>query len=131
MLPNNWSWSPQVHLPFSGNVKQDISPDTSWFFGAIRPGAGVGSIEQDVFEIASYGKQLGLILDVLLPMIGEGAVNSEESKQAREKLKQLYRRIEGVKAERKDAMEEAAITLLDKIKDADPGMLDRVIGRFR
>ena len=60
MIPYNWMWSPEVHLPFSGNVNQDISPDTNWFFGSIKPNAGVGSIEKEVFEVASYGKQLRL-----------------------------------------------------------------------
>jgi hypothetical protein len=131
MLPNQWTWSPRVQFPFSGSVAQDISPDTSWFFGAIRPGAGVGSIEQDVFEVASYGKQLGLILDVLLPMIGEGSPNSAASKEAREKLKDLYRRVEAVKAQRKEALESAAVELLAKIERTDPDMLERVVKRFK
>jgi hypothetical protein len=121
-------WSPQIHFPFSGGVTQDISPDTSWFFGSIKPSAGIGSIEKEVFEVASYGKQLGLILDVLMPLIG--GVDSEESKRSRDELKALYSRIEQLKAEKKEDMERAAVALLTKIEQADPEMLSRVVGRF-
>jgi hypothetical protein len=128
MMPYSWMWSPQVHLPFSGNVTQDILPDTRWFFGAIRPGAGIGSIEKDVFEVASYGKQLGLILDVLMPLIGEA--DSEKSERSKVELKALYHKIEQLKADKKDDIERAAVALLSKLEQADPEMVNRVVSRF-
>lgn len=128
MIPYSWMWSPQVHFPFSGNFSQDISPDTSWFFGSIKPTAGIGSIEKEVFEVASYGKQLGLILDVLMPLIGEA--ESEKSEKSKETLKALYHDIEKLKAEKKDDLERAAVALLSKLEKADQDMLNRVVDRF-
>lgn len=130
MLPWYWMWSPQVHYPLSGSVLQDISPDLGWFFGAIKPEAGVGSIEKEVFEKASYGRQLGLILDVLLPLVGEGSLDSEKAKKALADLKHVYEAIEKVKVEKKAEMEHAAVSLLRKIEKTDKEMLSRVISQF-
>ena len=130
MYPWNWMWSPQFHFPLSGSLVQDISPDTSWFFGAIRPEAGVGRLEQQIFESASYGKQLGLILDVLLPLVGEGALDSPQAKKSVAELKQLYRKIEKIKTDNREHQESAAVSLLDKIAASDPAMLKRILHRF-
>jgi len=130
MIPWFWLWAPQFHLPLSGGVKQDIAPDTHWFFGSIRPEAGNGQVEQEIFNVASYGKQLGLILDVLLPLVNEEALASEEARQSFRKLKEIYARIENVKAHSKEQMEINAVTLLKKIEATDPEMLQRVMRAF-
>jgi hypothetical protein len=69
MFPWLWFFAPQVHYPWSGSVAQQIAPDTDWFFGSIRPGAGDARIEQQAFAVASYGKQLGLITEVLTEQV--------------------------------------------------------------
>ena len=130
MIPWYWIWSPNLYFPWSGSVVQDNAPDLSWFFGAIRPEAGVGSIEKEVFETASYGKQLGLILDVLVPLVDKGFPPTEKTAKALEDLKAVYHKIEKVKVAKKADMERAAVSLLRKIEEADPDMLRRVIGRF-
>ena len=66
MFPWLWFWAPQFHFPWSGSVAQQIDPDLGWFFGAIRPGAGDATVEREAFEVASYGKQLGLISEALV-----------------------------------------------------------------
>src|SRR4030095_863268 len=58
MVPWLWLWAPQLNLPWSGDVAQEIEPTTSWVFRGIRPSAGDGEIEEKSFSIASYGKQL-------------------------------------------------------------------------
>ncbi len=131
MFPWLWYWTPQLHLPFSGSVTQDISPDTNWFFGAIRPGAGIGEIEKEVFGVASYGRQLGLMMEVLLPLAGAEPVDADKAKESLDKLKDLYARIEKVKAENKQRLAEAAVETLEKLKAADPAGFERVLGRFR
>lgn len=79
MFPVFWCWAPQFKFPWSGSVMQDIDPDVSWFFNSIKPTAGHARIEQRAFEIASYGKQIGLITEVLIelaeqnPMMNSGA----------------------------------------------------------
>jgi hypothetical protein len=130
MLPWYWTWSPKVRYPFSGDVVQDISPDTNWFFGAIKPQAGIGSIEKEIFDVASYGKQLGLILDVLLPLAGEGSLDSEKARQSLADLKAVYREIEKVKTAKRAEMEHTAVTVLERIERTDPAMLKRVLNRF-
>lgn len=60
---------PQLYLPFSFINAQNIEPNTNWFFSSIAPIAGNGAIEQRIFEYASYGRQLGLITEVLLGIV--------------------------------------------------------------
>src|SRR6185312_8794217 len=129
VIPWNLTWSPQWHFPFSGSVAQRISPDTSWFFNAIPPQAGVGDIEQKIFETASYGKQLGLILDVLIPLAEKGKLDSRADKESLRKLKDAYMRIEQVKDEHKGDMEASAVETLSRIRAADPQMFERVIAK--
>lgn len=66
MYPWLWFWAPQVHFPWSGAVSQNIEPNTTWFSSLIKPGAGNAQIERRAFEVASYGRQFGLITEVLL-----------------------------------------------------------------
>jgi hypothetical protein len=130
MLPWNWTWSPQVHFPLSGSVVQDIEPSLDWFFAGIRPEAGVGGIEQRIFETASYGRQLGLILDVLLPLVDESRLESGEAKKSLAQLKELYKEINTIKKDKKEEMEKSAVSMLKKIEKTDKEMLGRVMARF-
>jgi hypothetical protein len=100
MFPWLWFWAPQVHLPWSGDVAQRIAPSTHWFFQGIRPGAGHPRIEEEAFDVASYGKQLGLITELLLDLSRRsGNAPSPEAAEARDKLAEIARRIEAIKAE--------------------------------
>jgi len=105
MFPWLWFWSPHLQYPFSGNVEQDYKPFTNWgFFRSIRPDAGDGQIEQKIFDVASYGRQLGLITEVIMNHVKEAAPtlwgklveleNLEKSKRE-EKLKELKRSEQG------------------------------------
>jgi hypothetical protein len=98
MVPWLWFWAPQVHLPWSGDVAQRIAPTTHWFFQGIRPGAGDARIEERAFDVASYGKQLGHITDLLLDLAQriDGAPSAKAA-EARDKLADIARRIEAVK----------------------------------
>ena len=99
MYPWFWWWAPQVHLPFSGNVAQRIDPDTSWFFGAIHPVAGDGAVERRIHEdVASYGRQLGLITEVLLGLTGQDGITAEQARDALERLKAIHIEVEELKA---------------------------------
>ncbi|WP_207221162.1 hypothetical protein [Pseudoduganella lutea] len=89
--------APQFHFPFSGAVSQAIDPDIAWFSNLIHPGAGHARIERRAFEeVASYGKQLGLITEVLLEQASR--VDSVDSDAVR-KLRDLQSRIENIKVE--------------------------------
>jgi hypothetical protein len=100
MFPWLWLWAPQVHLPWSGDVAQRIAPATHWFFQGIRPGAGNARIEEEAFDVASYGKQLGLVTELLLDLSRRsGGAPSAEAAEAQQKLQDIARRIEAIKAQ--------------------------------
>jgi len=91
-----WTWSPQFYFPWSGGVMQQIDPDLTWFSHWITPGAGNAAIEEKAFsDVASYGKQLGLITDVLLAIVEESALTAEP--KAVDDLRRIRSRIEMLK----------------------------------
>jgi hypothetical protein len=95
MFPWLWQWSPQFHFPLSGSVAQRISPDA--FFGAIPPWAGDGRLEQQAFEVASYGRQLGLITELLLDLAAQHPPATPAGQQALQRLAAIQARIEALK----------------------------------
>ncbi|MFO1435603.1 MAG: hypothetical protein U1F34_04305 [Gammaproteobacteria bacterium] len=99
MYPWIWLWAPQLYFPWSGSVAQKIEPNTSWFFDAIDPRAGNGQIERKACEIASYGRQLGLITEVLLESTNEHGSLSSNAEKSRQRLVDIQARIERVKDE--------------------------------
>jgi len=98
MFPWFWFWAPQIHFPWSGAVAQQIAPDTHWFFSGIRPGAGDARIEEQAFGVASYGKQLGLITEVLLALAHESPKASARAQASIDKLKAIQAEIEQLKS---------------------------------
>ncbi len=130
MYPWLWFWAPQIHLPFSGSVAQEIAPDTDWFFDSIRPEAGNGDLEKKIVEVASYGRQLGLITEVLLALADGETVDRETAAQSLERLKQIQREVEDLKRTNTSRTADAAIKLLRKLRDSDRLELDRVLAVF-
>lgn len=129
MFPWLWIFAPQAHLPLSGAVMQDLSPDA--FFRGIRPGAGVPGIEKQVFEQASYGKQLGWLIDVLVDAIDANVLRSAEARESLESLRKLHAKIERIKSEHRQDRADAAIALLDRIEADSPEELKRVLLRYQ
>jgi hypothetical protein len=130
MYPWLWFWAPQFHFPFSGSVAQRIEPDTRWFFDAIRPEAGNGEVEQQIFDVASYGRQLGLITEVLLSQTSKGTIAPDQAAQSLVDLKKVYGEIEGVKRRNSDKLTRSAVAVLEKLQKSDPAELARVLARF-
>lgn len=96
MFPWLWQWSPQFHFPLSGSVAQRIDPDA--FFGAIPPWAGNGRVEQQAFEeVASYGRQLGLITELLLDLAAQQPPVTAAGQEAQRRLGEIHARIEALK----------------------------------
>lgn len=92
MFPWLWFWSPHLQYPLSGSVEQDYKPFTNWgFFGAIKPEAGDGQIEQKIFDVASYGRQLGLITEVIMNHVEEAAPALWKELEKLEKLEKSER----------------------------------------
>lgn len=109
MVPWLWFWAPQVHFPWSGSVAQHIAPDTDWFFGAIQPGAGDGRIERQAFDVASYGKQLGLITEVLLELAQQAPKASPRAQASIARLQQIQAAIEAIKVAEHERVADAVV----------------------
>lgn len=117
-------WSPNYHFPFSGAVTQDIAPRTDWFSREIEPDAGDAEIEREVFhEVASYGKQLGILTDSLLAVVRELKPEALEEIRALEQLQDIQRQVEKIKSDRKEQTRERAKQILDKLAQSDPEFL--------
>jgi hypothetical protein len=130
MLPWYWLWAPSFHWPFSGNVAQDIQPDTTWFFGSIPRDAGRGDIEKKIFETASYGRQLGVIMDVLIELADQATWPTAEAKERYDRLKKLSEKIARVKERHREDRAEAAAELLRRMQRDDPEGLRRLLSQF-
>lgn len=130
MLPWFWFWSPQLHFPFSGSVAQDIAPATEWFFGSIQPQAGNGALEQRIHEgVASYGRQLGLVSEVLLSLAGDASINPEQARASLARLQEIRREIEAVKA-KEPSLQQQVLLLLQKLAEEDPAGCSKLLQGF-
>lgn len=130
MFPWLWLWAPQFQFPFSGSVAQRIEPDTQWFFAGIPARAGNGDIEQEAFEIASYGRQLGLITEVLLSMTAPDTVTPAQGRQSLERLKAIHAEVEDVKRRHRGRELQAAAAALERLRSSDPAALALLLQRF-
>lgn len=93
MFPWFFVCSPQVFLPFSGSVAQRIEPNTNWFIDHIDPSAGNAAIEQQAFGVASYGRQLGLISEVLLDLAAQQAPNTPQGQASLARIADIQAQI--------------------------------------
>ena len=97
MYPWFWLWAPQVRLPFSGDVAQDIEPRVDWFFNAIKPQAGDARIERQAFDVASYGDQLGTITELLLAWAERLPAEDQARSAPLQELRAIHKRIAAIK----------------------------------
>jgi hypothetical protein len=98
MYPWLWFWAPQIHLPWSGAVSQNIEPRTAWFAQHIPADAGNASIEAQVTELASYGKQLGMLTEALIGIAEQARPTDPKTQAAIARLKDLQSAIDSIKA---------------------------------
>lgn len=96
-FPSVWCWAPQVHFPWSGAVQQRIEPHTSWFAEQIPPEAGNARIEEQAFAKASYGRQLGLLTEVLIDVAAQAEGLQPQAEQALCRLRALKQEIDAIK----------------------------------
>lgn len=97
MFPFFWFWAPQVRLPFSGDVAQDIEPSLDLFFAGIKPRSGNGRIEAKAFDVASYGDQLGVITKLLLELAERQPAEAQAASKPLDELRKIHARIEAIK----------------------------------
>lgn len=107
MFPWQTVWAPHLNFPWSGSVAQRIEPNTNWFFDSIDVHAGDGRIEKKAFEKASYGRQIGLITEVLLDLAVRENQLSTKAAESLHRLRKINEDIEEIKRE------EAATTALE------------------
>ena len=128
MFPWLWFWAPKIDFPLSGNVSQDFMTD--WFFSGIQSRAGDGKVEQKIFNQFSYGKQLGVIAEVLLSVAEKGYINQDQATKALQQLKEIHSEATAIKNDECIALREQAVTSLNKLKEKDPLELHKILNDF-
>ena len=125
-MVNPWFW----WVPSGDSVAQDYHPLTTWFSPRIDMNfAGDRTIETNVVEnVASYGKQLGILIDVVAELVHvQGEDGSVEFKRAAKQLKELKTAVEDVKGRHKTDDEAAARRSLAALKASDEPAWKRIV----
>ena len=109
--------------PLSGNVTQAISPDTNWLSPQVEFNfAGDQQVEKKVVaEVASYGKQLGMLSKAVLEL-----ANGEKG-EAIARLEKLVEQIDEAKYEQRYKLEHRVKTDLKQLKRTDPKLLKDIL----
>lgn len=104
-------WAPIFRAPFSGDVTQEIAPRL--FSPDIQ---GVPEIEHRVqVEVASYGKQLGKILEALQTLRDHTKATGPQM----DEIDAIVRKVDVIKDESKEAIRADAEAALDRLRKAD------------
>jgi hypothetical protein len=124
---NIWKnpWLNLMNLPLSGNV-EGISPVTTWFSPNIELNyAGDKKIESEVVsEVASFGKQLGVLSDALQEVI------DGKSGKGIEKFRELVADIAEIKEKYKKDIADRIESDLDRLRQQDPEALARILKKY-
>lgn len=126
MMNNPWiQWMQSLQAPFS-HYDQNISPTTTWFSPTYEINyAGNQEIEAKVTtEVASFGKQLGVLTDAVME-IADG-----EQGEALEKLRGIASEIETIKKNHKSELPSQLAAGLSALKETDKPAFDKLIQEF-
>lgn len=110
MSADNYAYGMQ--WPFSGGVNQKIT--TPWFSPTFNFAGDARIEEKVVTEVASYGKQIGWLNDIVLAL----ADNKKPPANALKQLKEAVKEIEDIKRKQKLSRLSAAVEALDTLRDA-------------
>lgn len=127
MYPWLMFWSPRFYFPFSGSVQQRIDPSTDWFFAGIPAQAGDGKVEQQIFDVASYGRQLGWISEILLGMNSDDSQVQAKGVKSLEKLRAIQPRIEAAKDSARSTLQADAAQALEQLRLSDPAAYQSLV----
>lgn len=123
-------FNPTLHFPWSGALRQDIAPETDWFFGQIRAGTGDAETEREVFRnVASYGKQIGILSDVVSALI-EAAPAAVQDNAAVAQLKSIRVRVDTIKDKRGQSRIDDARALIEKLQREAPQAFTDLMSEF-
>lgn len=124
-------WAPHLYFPWSGSVRQNIEPNTNWFFDSIDASAGNGPIEKKAFEVASYGRQLGLLSELLIELADQNATLSPEAVKSLQRLKDIAAQIQGIKDDHAAAVASDIETQMNWLLNNSPFEFQRLAGKFK
>lgn len=131
MSPWNMFWAPNFHFPWSGNIAQDIDPNTNWFFGAIAADAGDGRIERKACEVASYGRQLGWLTEILLELVEKQDALPADVASSVERLKLVRAQIDQLKKDDALSSSRDIEARIARLRQKHPEELARLGARLR
>ncbi len=92
--------------------------------------------ERQILRVASYGRQLGRVMDALEVLLKRATPESPDEKQALDAFQEVYDKVKGVKSDlaHKDlsmAAVDRLVADLTALKDADRPQYERVSARLR
>jgi hypothetical protein len=128
MFPWLWFWAPQFHFPWSGDVAQDVDPDV--YFGNMPPSAGNGRVERRAAQVASYGRQIGLLTEAVLAQSQLGTVTAEKGNKALTRLEEIRSKIEVIKVEEAHVLANSLAQQLDQLRLQHPKEFARLAKTF-
>jgi hypothetical protein len=131
MFPWFFNFAPQWHLPFSGSVAQRIDPQTDWFFDGIDASSGDSRIERQAFDVASYGRQLGLLTEVLVDLAEQVPPQSESAARSLKRLRAIQVEIEKIKARDAFDLVRDVEQALDRLQKQHPAEYARLGERMQ
>jgi hypothetical protein len=110
-------------MPLSGDVNQRIT--APWFSPSLTVNyAGDAAIEDRVVtEVASYGRQLGWLSEIVLALANKQAVPQETLRR----LEKAAQDIETIKAEVQPTALDAANKALDRLKRDDQVLYEKLL----
>jgi hypothetical protein len=127
------NWAPWLRMPASGDVWQKVTNVTDWFSPKVEMNfAGDPQIEQEVnTNVASYGKQLGLLTEAVIGLADPGDAGAQEAlKAAVTRLKAIQGEVEAIKKRRAPDIEEQALQAMTRLKTDDAAAYGRVMERL-
>ena len=131
MYPWLFLCAPQLQLPFSGDVAQRIEPRTQWFFDGIDTASGDPVIERKAFEVATYGRQLGLITELLLDMAAQTPPRTQAGRKSRQRLLAIQAEIERIKTQDAEAQVQMVEAGLRRLKARHKPVYEALRTRLR
>ena len=122
MHPLFW-WN--IRFPFSGDLTQDIAPETTWDLPFSGPYRGNKRLERKILaDGAGYGEQLDAILEALGELIIEANM---ENKPACNALLLLKQKIETVKQQHYTSATDRAREALEVLKKEDAAAYEALL----
>lgn len=123
MFPWMNPWLNAFNVPWNN---QDISPVTTWFSPELEFNfAGSKAIEsQVVAEVASYGKQLGILSEAVIDL-AEG-----KKGKALEDLNNLAAEVDRIKNQHRETLSAKTRLMLDELKKEDPEALKNIVKEY-